>query len=179
MRSIVVGLAAVLVGCTAEAPQRPVTPPLQPVVGEGQKAIAERAFIFVAVYQFESGGHRYSLGNASDAQQRDSYSELVFLAVGISNAYETAADKTAVERNAKWRAATTTEEVVQLLGKPVIEFSLPNVNTRVMAYRLDDGRPYYVGLSDDKPIWFHNEYPWLHELAEQAIAQQERAPKKR
>jgi len=79
MRSIVVGLAAVLVGCASEAPQRPVTPPLQPVVGEGQKAIAERAFIFVAVYQFEAGGHRYSLGNASDAKQRDTYSELVFI----------------------------------------------------------------------------------------------------
>jgi len=33
-----------------------------------------------------------------------------------------------------------------------------------MAYRLDDGRPYYAALSDDKPIWFHNEYPCLHPL---------------
>lgn len=284
VRSIVVGVAAVLAGCASEAPQRPVTPPLQPVTGEEQRAIAERAFLFVEIYRFEFGGHRYSLGNASDVQQRDTYSELVFidgkfacarersmatvadldseltrweqvgdpggledlegrlrevcrlaaaappptppqvdegpvpshiaesgtaegpasspsdaqvaaavvahganlalvdprllliaplvlLAVGVSNAVETAAATTAVERNAKWRAATTIEEIMRLLGKPTIEFSLPNVNTRVMAYRLDDVHPYYVGLSDGKPIWMHNEYPWLHELAEQAIAQ--------
>jgi len=291
VRSIVAGLATVLAGCASASPPRPETAPLQPVAGEEQKAIAERAFLFVAVYQFEIGGHRYSLGNASDAQQRDTYSELVFidgqfacarersmatlsdldseltqwervaepgglehlaeqlrktcesgqvgppgassqvggasgissnaesgtaerpagsssdaelaaavvtngapfavadprllivaplvlLAVGISNAVETAAAKTA-ERDAKWRAATTTEEVMQLLGEPMVEFSLPNVNTKVMAYRLDEAHPYYVGLTDDKPVWFHKEYPWLHQLAEQAIAPQGQIQKKR
>jgi len=79
VRSIVVGLATALVGCASEPPPRPQTAPLQPVAGEEQKAIAKRAFAFVAVYQFEFGGHRYSLGNASDAQQRDTYSELVFI----------------------------------------------------------------------------------------------------
>jgi hypothetical protein len=261
------------------------------VTGEEQKAIAERAFVFVAVYQFEFGGHRYSLGNASDAQQRDRYSELVFidgqfvcarerpmatladvdsdltqweqvgepgglehlaeqlrktcesaqvdpprtssevaeapefgnkavsgtserrassrsdaevaaavvtygaplaladptllifapltiLALGISNAGQAMAARAAEERDAKWRAAITTEEVIQLLGQPVVEFSLPNVSTRVMAYRLDDVHHYYVGLSGDKPIWFHNEYPWLHELAKQAIAKEEQAKRK-
>jgi hypothetical protein len=292
VRSIVVGLAAALVGCASASSPRPETAPLQPAAGEEQKAIAERAFLFVAVYQFEIGGHRYSLGNASDAQQRDTYSELVFidgqfacarersmatlsnldseltqwervaepgglehlaeqlrktcesaqvgplgappqigeasgissnaesgtagrpagspsdagvaaavvangapfaladprllivaplvlLAVGISNAVETAADKAAAERDAKWRAATTTEEVLLLLGEPMVEFSLPDVYTKVMAYRLDEVHPYYVGLTDDKPVWFHNQYPWLHELAKQALAQQEQAKKKR
>jgi hypothetical protein len=292
VRSIVVGLATALVGCASEPPPRPQTAPLQPLAGEEQKAIAKRAFAFVAVYQFEFGGHRYSLGNASDAQQRDTYSELVFidgqfacarersmatlsdldseltqwervaepgglehlaeqlrktcesgqvgppgassqiggasgissnaesgtaerpagspsdaelaaavvtngapfavadprllivaplvlLAVGISNAVETAAAKTAAERDAKWRAATITEEVMQLLGEPMVEFSLPDVNTKVMAYRLDEVHPYYVGLTDDKPVWFHKEYPWLRELAKQALAQQEQAKKQR
>jgi hypothetical protein len=292
VRSIVAGLATVLAGCATEPPPRPETAPLQPVAGEEQKAIAERAFLFVAVYQFEFGGHRYSLGNASDARQRDTYSELVFidgqfacarersmatlsdldseltqwervaepgglehlaeqlrktcesgqvgppgassqiggasgissnaesgtaerpagspsdaelaaavvtngapfavadprllivaplvlLAVGISNAVETAAAKTAAERDAKWRAATITEEVMQLLGEPMVEFSLPDVNTKVMAYRLDEVHPYYVGLTGDKPVWFHKEYPWLRQLAEQAIAQQGRIQKKR
>ncbi len=287
MRSLLVGLAAVLVGSASEPPQRPVTPPLQPVAGEEQKAIAERAFAFVAVYQFEFGGRRYTLGNSSDAQQRDRYSELVFidgqlvcarersmatlsdldseltqwelvgepdglgrlaerlreacrlvaavppvvssqvvevpgpsknaeggsseqpagsrpygelaaalvghygsfalglrdptqlifaplimLAVGISDANEAKAARAAEERAAMWRAATTTEEVVQLLGKPMVEFSLPNVETRVMAFQLDDVHRYYVGLSGDKTVWFHREYPWLHDLAEQAIARQ-------
>jgi hypothetical protein len=102
---------------------------------------------------------------------------LIMLVVGISDASQAKAALAADKLEAQWRAATTTEEVVQLLGKPVVEFSLPNVNTKVMAYRLDDVHPYYVGLTDDKPVWFHNEYPWLHELAKQALAQQEQATK--
>jgi hypothetical protein len=244
-------------------------------------------------YQFEFGGHRYSLGNASDAQQQDTYSELVFidgqlacarersmaslsdlasdltqwelvgepnglerlserlreacrlvaaappvvssqvvevpgsskstesgsseqragsgadalhdaltsafywsagltgtpllivapltfLIVAVSKLEQGAAAQAAGKKDAQWRAATTTAEVIQLLGKPVVEFSLPSVNTRVMAYQLGNyEHPYYVGLADDRPVWFHNEYPWLHELAKQAIAQQEQAKKKR
>jgi len=292
VRSILACLAAVLAGCASEPPQRPVTPPLQPMAGEGQKAIAERAFAFVLAYQFEFDGHRYSLGNTSDAQQQDTYSELVFIdgqlacarersmatlsdldsdltqweQVGEPNGLERLAERlreacrlvapappvasspvgevagpgknaesgsseqsagyvadalqdalstafytsgipigasllvapltflivaaskldqgatahAAAQKEAQWRAATTTAEVIQLLGKPLVEFSLPNVNTRVMAYQLGNyEHPYYVGLSDDKPVWFHNEYPWLHELAKQAIAQQAQDQKTR
>jgi hypothetical protein len=282
VRSIVACLVTLLAGCASQPPQRPATPPLQPVAGEAQTAIAQRAYLFVAVYQFEWEGHRYTLGNASDAQQRDAYSELVFidgafacardrsmatladldseltqwervaqpgglayfaeqlrstcasataasphrssqeteltesssspvhdesgrpdgprsdaelaagiaanslqlgianpallfvvplalLAIGISNIDEAMAAKTARQQDAKWRSADSIEDVMKLLGKPVVEFSLPDVATKVLAYRLDDVHPYYVGLSDGKPIWFHNEYPWLHELAQQAI----------
>lgn len=282
VRSIVVGLVTLLAGCAGQAPQRPETPPLQPVAGEAQTAIAERAYLFVAVYQFEWEGHRYALGNASDAQQRDTYSELVFidgafvcarersmatladldseltqwervaepgglayfaeqlrstcvsatvdspqrssqkaelsesssspvhgesgprdgsrsdaelaaaiaanslqlglvtpallivaplalLAIGISNIDEAIAAKAARQLDAKWQSAQSVEDVMKLLGKPVVEFSLPSVATKVLAYRLDEVHPYYVGLSGGKPIWFHNEYPWLHELAQQAI----------
>lgn len=284
LRPIVVGLAAVLVGCASEAPQRPVAPPLQPAAGDAEKAIAERAFLFVVVYQFEWEGHVYALGNASDAQQQDTYSELVFidgrvacalerrmatladmdseltrwervaepgglailaqelrstcasaaidspqwssqgrgspdssgsstpgesgrrggphsdeelaaslflhslqfapaspallivaplvmLAIGISSIDEAMAAKGARRQDVKLRSAKTIEDVLKLLGKPAAEFWLPDVATKVLAYRLDEVHPYYVGLSDGKPVWFHNEYPWLHQLAQQASGQ--------
>jgi len=290
VRLMTAAIATALAGCASSPPPRTATQPLQPVAGETQEVIAERAFLFVAVYQFELAGHRYTLGHASDAQQRETYSELVFidgqfacarerpmetladldseltewervaepgglehlaeqlrnacesaqpvsprmavegygvpplgdqaasgtsegpasspseagvaaavvahgvnlalvdprllligplvlLTVGISNLVEkTLPAKAAEQREAEWRSATTIEEVMKLLGDPVAEFSLPNVNTQVMAYRLGDVHPYYVGMSGGKPIWIHKEYPWLHSLADQAIEEGKKKP---
>ena len=79
VRLMTAAIATALAGCASSPPPRTATQPLQPVAGETQEVIAERAFLFVAVYQFELAGHRYTLGHASDAQQRETHSELVFI----------------------------------------------------------------------------------------------------
>jgi hypothetical protein len=32
------------------------------------------------------------------------------------------------------------------------------------------------GMSGGKPIWIHNDYPWLHSLADQAIEEGKKKP---
>ncbi len=48
-------------------------------------------------------------------------------------------------------------------------FELPKVGVQVRAFRLQDVHPYYVGVLDGRPVWFHAEYPWLKQLAMEAL----------
>jgi hypothetical protein len=91
-------------------------------------------------------------------------------AASVENPPQTSGSDMGVDDGyAKLRSSQSPEELLASLGDPDVVFELPKVGVQVRAFRLQDVHPYYVGVLDGRPVWFHAEYPWLKQLAMEAL----------
>jgi hypothetical protein len=66
-------------------------------------------------------------------------------------------------RFAQVRVGMSEPELERILGAPTGSFELPDLGATVKAYESLSWR-WYFGVQNDRVIWIHRPYPWLHEM---------------
>lgn len=69
--------------------------------------------------------------------------------------------------------SVTVDDVVKQFGRPQVTFVLPRAATTVIGYGVDKPQSLYVGFAEGHAIWIHGYYPWLKDLAKQALAEED------
>ena len=114
---------------------------------------------------------------------------LLVAVVAYSKLTEGATDKPRLQSETGYliRLGMSQEEITSILGRPEVEFLLPDVATTVLAYNsLDVAASIamggytscYIGVAGNRAVWIHYQNSWLKDLAEKAIdkrKKQERA----
>ena len=71
------------------------------------------------------------------------------------------------DRFAQVRVGMPVADLERILGTPTGSFELPDAGTTVKAYEGLSWR-WYFGVQNDRVIWIHRPYPWLHEMTKAA-----------
>ena len=71
------------------------------------------------------------------------------------------------ERLAEIQVGMPVADLERILGTPSGSFELPDAGATVRAYEGLSWR-WYFGVQNDRVIWIHRPYPWLHELTKAA-----------